>query len=151
MNYISLKDCLLGHVYLIHSRNLGIGVYDGKGGFVGIREKFDREYLFTEYHWDQGAPYGTVKPDRDIEVLPPDVPVSTDFVHDKGRDWAERDGRIFPVVRRDLRAGETPHGKRQGFVDEWADTGERMPDDRYPFLRENEALFNYLKGLREGA
>lgn len=48
-------------IYRIRSRNLTVGVYDGKGGFIGIREKFGSLYLFTEYAWEQGPPYGTVR------------------------------------------------------------------------------------------
>jgi hypothetical protein len=38
-----------GAVYEVRSRNLIAGVYDGEQGFIGIREKFGDEYLFTEY------------------------------------------------------------------------------------------------------
>src|ERR1019366_2259907 len=39
-------------------------------GFVGIREKFCNEYLFEEYHWDNGPPFGTVMPQLFLEVCP---------------------------------------------------------------------------------
>lgn len=45
-----MKDELAkGGVYKLQSRNLTVGVYDGNEGFIGIREKFGDEYLFTEY------------------------------------------------------------------------------------------------------
>lgn len=69
-DYISLVDCKKGYLYKLHSRNLDYGVYDGEEGFIGIREKFGDRYLFTEYHWDQGAPYGTVRPIEEIEKIP---------------------------------------------------------------------------------
>ncbi len=55
-----------GNLYRIRSRNLPYGVYDGRGGFIGIREKFGLLSLFTEYDYDQGAPYGTVRVVEDL-------------------------------------------------------------------------------------
>jgi len=75
MDYLKMGQCERGVVYRIHSRNLAIGVYDGKGGFVGLREKFGRTYLFTEFHHDTGAPYGTVHPLEKIGVLPDGVEI----------------------------------------------------------------------------
>lgn len=70
MTYIPLDQCQKGGLYKISSRNLSFGVFDGNGGFIGIREKFGDEYLFTEYHWDTGAPYGTVHPLELLEMCP---------------------------------------------------------------------------------
>jgi hypothetical protein len=42
-------DPIIGHAYRIRSRNLEIAVHVGNGAFVGIREKFGREFLFTEF------------------------------------------------------------------------------------------------------
>lgn len=75
MDYIPLTQCIKGTIYKIWSRNLRIGVYDGKGGFIGIREKFGYEYLFTEYHFDTSIPYGTVKPKEVIKELPGWIPL----------------------------------------------------------------------------
>lgn len=65
-------------IYRIHSRNLTLSVYDGKGGFIGIREKFGVLYLFTEYAWEQGPPYGTVKVESREHVgwCPPEIPLT---------------------------------------------------------------------------
>lgn len=62
-------------IYRIHSRNLTLGVYDGKGGFIGIREKFGALFLFREYAWETGPPYGTVQiKDRElVGWCPPEV------------------------------------------------------------------------------
>ena len=68
---IKLKDCKERRIYRIHSRNLILGVFDGKDAFIGIREKFNERFLFPEYHWDTGAPYGTVKPLEDTGVNVP--------------------------------------------------------------------------------
>lgn len=73
MSDIPLSEVTQRGVYRIHSRNLSIGVFNGATGFIGIRHKFGSRYLFTEYHWDTGAPYGTVKPQELLEYLPDDV------------------------------------------------------------------------------
>ena len=66
-NYIPMTSCKHGHLYRLHSRNLRHGVYNAETkGFNGLRRKFDNLFLFEEYHWDTGAPYGTVKPLEDL-------------------------------------------------------------------------------------
>lgn len=147
MSHIPLSDCKKRGVYKIYSRNLGIGVFDGEYGFIGIRQKFGHRYLFTEDHYDTGAPYGTVLPRELIGMLPDEIPCSDDIEHEHGNLWLKRDGVYVPVIRRDLQENEEPHGKRHGFVDLWADTGERVPELQFPYLRENDLLFKYLEGL----
>lgn len=69
--YIPIGECKHGYLYHICCRNLLIGVYNEKTqGFVGIRTKFGHEFLFTEYHWDTGAPFGTVQPVAILEECP---------------------------------------------------------------------------------
>jgi len=76
MEFIPLEQCVKGTIYKIHSRNLRIGVFNGDTGFIGIREKFGHEYLFTEYHYDCGAGgYGTVRPIEIIAELPKWIPL----------------------------------------------------------------------------
>jgi hypothetical protein len=144
-DYIPLTECKIGYLYRIHSRNLELGVFDGAVGFIGIRTKFESRYLFTENHWDSGAPFGTVKPFEEICKLPDDILPIEDELHKHGCDWAkDANGNEKPSIRRDLREGEKQHGKRQGFVDEWADTGERLPDNQYPYIKGNSKLFKFL-------
>jgi hypothetical protein len=86
-----------GGIYRIKSRNLSVGVYDGKGGFIGIREKFGDTYLFTEYGWEQGPPYGTVRLEDRVFVgrVPPEVPLVTTLgtrCRGCGQDIEFRDG-----------------------------------------------------------
>ena len=72
--YIPLEKCKDRFLYRIHSRNLEFGVYsEREKGFIGIRQKFGSEYLFTEYHWDTGAPCGTVKPQEELYLIPEDL------------------------------------------------------------------------------
>lgn len=64
-------------IYHIACRNLSFGVFDGDEGMIGIREKFGSTYLFTEYLWEQGPPYGTVRPSprEHVADLAPWVPL----------------------------------------------------------------------------
>lgn len=76
--YLSIEQCRIGGLYLLDSRNLAIGVFRKspeslltKSGFthdfVGIRDKFGRRYLFSEFHGDCGEPWGTAYPIRLLE------------------------------------------------------------------------------------
>ncbi len=68
MQYLKLEECVRGKIYTLWSRNLDLGVFDGKNGFIGIRQKFDYTYLDTEYYY--GESYGTAKPLKEIGELP---------------------------------------------------------------------------------
>jgi len=150
-NYIPINECVDRGAYEMRSRNLHIGVFSIKdGGFIGIREKFRSLYLFTEYHYDNGPPFGTVRPTKKIGDLPADIENEENMRHEHGDSWVKEksNGKIRAVARRNLRENEEIHGRRQGFVDEYVDTGKRLSDDIYPHLRENKKLFDYLKKLK---
>jgi len=71
MDHIPLGQCRHGYTYRIRSRNLSVGVFNKETrGFVGLREKFRSVFLFTEFHYDTGAPFGTVWPIVEIEQCP---------------------------------------------------------------------------------
>jgi hypothetical protein len=72
-DFIPLTECKVRGVYRLRSRNLGVGVFDGNNGFIGIRTKFTDRYLDTEYHWDQGPPFGTARPEKLLCTLPPGI------------------------------------------------------------------------------
>lgn len=60
---IPIHQCRNGWLYRLYSRNLNLGVYrKADQGFVGIRHKFGARFLFTEFHWDTGPPFGTANP-----------------------------------------------------------------------------------------
>jgi len=66
-NWIPMEECKDGYVYKIAARNGGFGIYNEETkGFKLSRHKFGDNYIFEEYHWDTGAPYGTVKPLEDF-------------------------------------------------------------------------------------
>ncbi len=71
-SYLPLDKCVAGNAYELKSRNLIVGVFDGDTGFIGPREKFDSIYLFTEFHYDTGAPFGTAHPIADLGFCPID-------------------------------------------------------------------------------
>lgn len=138
-DYIPLTECQPGHVYKIMSRNLGHGVYDGAGGFIGIREKFGSQYLFTEYHWDQGPPFGTVHPETDLGPLPEDLTVAETL-----RMYDEVTGRTiawdFDIDRGD---DVLPRSGWYRYCD-----GDKEPMPQWPEGKQarlpNTALFDYL-------
>jgi len=146
-NYIPLKNCHHGFLYKIHSRNLSYGVFNIKdSGFIGIRTKFGNVFLFTEYHWDTGAPDGTVKPLKEVCKVPDNIIIDERLSHVLGDLYAKnpKTNKEEEVVRRNLNEYEVNHGKRQGFVDEWVDSGERLPDNLYPHTKSNKELFKFL-------
>jgi hypothetical protein len=75
-NYIPGDRCKKGYLYQVSCRNFNYAVYDGNGGFIGIREKFGRRYLFTEHHFDQGPQLGTVFPFEEIKQIPDSIQAS---------------------------------------------------------------------------
>lgn len=68
---IPLNECVDRGIYLINSRNLRIGVYVAtRQAFIGIRKKFGDRYLFAEFHYECGPPYGTVRPQTLLAAMP---------------------------------------------------------------------------------
>lgn len=59
--------CYQWHLYKGHGRNLGLTICTQKGYFVGIRRKFQWEFLDTEYYY--GPTTGTYRPKEDLGVL----------------------------------------------------------------------------------
>lgn len=58
-------------LYEIRARNSCAGIYNyDKRCFTIARTKFNFDYLFEEYDWNTGRPYGTAVPHRKIEDAP---------------------------------------------------------------------------------
>ena len=71
MDYLKMSEMKEGYTYHIHARNARIGIWFGKHkSFAISRHKFGSNYIFEEYHWETGAPYGTAKPIEEIEKSP---------------------------------------------------------------------------------
>lgn len=155
--HIPLERCRARVVYRLRSRNLSAGVFDGRCGFVGIREKFGSHFCFTEYHWDQGPPYGTVFPLEAMRlVLPEEISLATSLGsrcgvcerrlrYDRSRyDQAVADGR---------RPGDPDlpevwhHLDDTGADLEAEAVGDARPDAHraQPWSIQNDALFSFLK------
>jgi len=81
MELIPIEKCIPRRLYRIGCRNLIYGIWNPETkGFIGIREKFDDLFLFTEYHWDTGAPFGTVNRMRDTGIdLPEEIELKEHF------------------------------------------------------------------------
>lgn len=64
-NYITKENLMVGRAYYVEARNFDYAIWDGDA-FNGVRYKMGTYFVDKEYHWDDGAPYGTVKP---LELL----------------------------------------------------------------------------------
>ena len=65
MRYIPKTELVAGVLYRCEARNFTEGRWNGES-FDYMRTKWCFEFPDTEFHYDDGAPYGTVKP---LEVL----------------------------------------------------------------------------------
>jgi hypothetical protein len=61
VTYIPKADLIVGKQYRCLARNFEVGTWNGTG-FDYLRCKFGHKFMDIEYHYDDGAPYGTVKP-----------------------------------------------------------------------------------------
>jgi hypothetical protein len=51
---------------------VGVAVHEaGRLGYRLHREKFGDHFLFVEYDWDEGPPFGTAIPFDPIDAVPP--------------------------------------------------------------------------------
>lgn len=67
--YIPIRECKDSCLYIINARNSNLGIYNKKDcSFTISRVKFSSNFLFDEFHWDTGAPYGTVKPLKELHL-----------------------------------------------------------------------------------
>jgi len=129
---IPLSSCVQGHIYILNSRNLHFGAFNGVDGFVGIRTKWGHRYLDTEYHWDQGPPWGTAMSIRDTgDVVPEGVEVSSSL-----------EGTLDEMTNRLI------YFDRELLPNVWRyqDTNEILENPR-PIAIHNNALFEFLLGL----
>lgn len=130
-DYIPIKDCKNRFFYELDSRNLAYGVYNEQvKGFIGIREKFDNEYICTEFHWDTGPSFGTVKPLREICELPAEIELRERF------DTIDSNSGRKVAFDKPIKDG----GKGWYFLD----TGEPSQNINATSY-ENDALFDWIK------
>lgn len=126
---IPRENCKDRFVYRIRSRNLQFGVFQKEsGGFIGIRTKFGSRYLFKEYHWDNGPPYGTVTPLEELRELPEGIEVRDSL------------GSMCEVCEEDV-VFEPGNGWHHAKPSECPDT------EVHALSRANKALFEFMEGV----
>lgn len=132
-DYIKLEDCVRGRVYQIHSRNLSFGVFNGDGGFIGIRFKFNSRFLDTEWHWDHGR--GTAKPLKDLNIdLPAEIKLATGL------------GTIDETTKRPVSFDEPVASGGRGWY--FTDTNEADQTIK-PRGVGNKALFDFMDNIEK--
>ena len=133
-NNIPLTECKHRGIYKLSSRNLSLGVFNKfSNGFIGIREKLGDLYLFTEYHWDNGPPFGTASPYEFVGTLPDDIEV---------RETVEAfDRETRRLVNFDRKPISEDDLKPKGWF--FIDTGEYSQDIR-ACTATYKPLFDYL-------
>lgn len=135
-NLPSLEQCITRRIYKLRSRNLIYGVYDARGGFIGIRTKFGKRYLFIEYHWDYSQHYGTVTEAIDLNVdLPKNVSLNTCL------------GTIDYNSQREVIFDKPILDGGKGWY--FKDNGQSDPDI-LPTSVENKLLFDFLDSIEKG-
>ena len=144
---IPMNACIKGRVYEIRCRNLAYGVYDGNTGFIGIRTKFGNRYLFTEYHWDTGPPYGTVLYHQDTGTdVPPEILIVESLgIHDRNS------GRAITYDCTLDNPNESAKGQKGWW--KFLDTGEVCGISKVCWAgdKSNVALFEFLDEIEKNA
>jgi hypothetical protein len=64
--WIPKDELVFGETYLCEARNFQYGMWDGEQ-FVYHRRKFGNVFIDHEYHYDDDAPNGTVKPLKKVD------------------------------------------------------------------------------------
>lgn len=133
IKYIPLNDCKDRCLYQINSRNLSYGIYNEQTkGFIGIRNKFGHDYLFTEYHYDNGPPFGTVFPKKELIKIPDDL------------ELKETLGTIDEKSKRSVKFDKPISEGGKGWL--YEDNGESDRNIR-PIAISNDKLFEYLNSI----
>jgi len=139
---ISKEDCIDRCLYKINSRNLILGVYkQSTGGFLGIRTKFGSRFIFEEYHWDNGPPFGTVKP---IEMLEDFLPENIENKESLGT-VCQNCGKSCKYI--DVPGGKEikfQNGKSMFVSGEWKHLESIDCKSISPVSKENDKFFEWL-------
>ena len=71
MKKIPMSELKNNYLYEIDCRNQNRGVWiEAQQGFQIARKKFDSTFLFVEYDWETGPPFGTARAFKEIEKAP---------------------------------------------------------------------------------
>jgi hypothetical protein len=132
MDRIPLTECKPRKLYRLTSRNLTLGVFEAENrGFLGLRRKFGSTFVFEEYHWDCGPPYGTASP---YEELPEELPAEIELKEDLGAECS--------TCKQPLKQGENgwEHESEPGCVRAFARTRPNGPLSQWLFQMEQKYL-----------
>jgi len=117
-SYLDLNKCVDKGIYFINARNGIVGVFRKETkGFILSRYKFDKNYLFEEYHYDTGEPYGTVKPI--VFLMLCQIPISTNednttllrLLNNTTADFVKRNSDRQPCFMVDSDCADCKDGK----------------------------------------
>lgn len=75
---LEVNELQVGAIYEVSARNFGIAVYVGDSRFIGVRSKFGIVALDTEFHWNFSEVFGTVKPIKQVGIVPASIEISQD-------------------------------------------------------------------------
>lgn len=147
---IPLDELEHGRVYKVRSRNLVVGVWNAPSrGFLGIREKFGNRFLFQEFHYDNGPPFGTawaVQASNIVTTVPEKywkpadgdalrtllLPLHFDILEEQRREWAalEEEARSLamrPQTLPEYRRAQAVEAVRQWRRDQMLEVPEGEP------------------------
>lgn len=132
MKRIPLGECIEGHIYKLQSRNLTLGVFDGRNGFIGIDGD---HFLTTEHHWDTGGHCGIASPLEDVGQIDKNVPLTETLGTED-----ELSGRLVGFDR------SISDGGRGWY---FLDTDEPSLEI-HPQAIPNQPLFKFLERIQKG-
>lgn len=99
-NYIPIEQLEDRRIYIIRSRNLTVGAWNaGSRGFIGVREKFSHEYLFTEYEWSTSTMTGTAYAVEATEHVVPLEVIMVEYFHNEAEHTAETNRPLFDILK----------------------------------------------------
>lgn len=75
-DYLGIEHMQERTAYAIWARNAYVGIWltEVQGFLISRYKMHPTPFLFVEYHWDSGEPFGTVKPLRPLEICPLPLP-----------------------------------------------------------------------------
>ena len=136
---MDLASMVHRRLYRLHSRNLAFGVFNKEdNGFYGIREKFEKWFVFPEYHWENPS-FATVQPQEDTGI---DLPEDILLVDRLPGSWCPKTQEPVEFIKGGP-DGEVGHG-------EWFYVGTDRKAPEGGCYKHNEQLFNWLKDQTVG-
>ena len=112
MIYLKIPELKDGYTYRVSARNASFGIWrKSKNSFIISRWKFGANYIFEEYHYDTGAPFGTVNPLEEIEKSPFVPEKDTEKIFTDTHFYIEKEDEILEYLNK-FEEEESWHGKK---------------------------------------